>query len=430
MLKTFRHGTHPKESKLTKDLPLKDFPVPQNIYISLSQHIGAAAKAVVAVGDAVKVGTLIGEAQGNVSANIFSSVSGKVKAFVTLPTAIGVDAQHIEIENDFRYEEINLPKVTSLTKENILSRIKEAGIVGMGGATFPTHVKLNPTKKVDTLVINGAECEPYITCDYRLMLENAKEIVEGTKLLMIALGVDKAIIGVESNKMDAAENLKKLCPENIEVVVLKTKYPQGAEKQLIYSLTRRTVPACGLPMDVGVVVNNIHTAYSVFKAIEGEPLYKRAMTVSGDGVENKGNFWVRNGVPFKFIYDECRGNIEEAVTKKVINGGPMMGIALPNLNSVTAKGTSALLFLSEKSINTMKASQCINCSRCVSSCPMNLLPNAIEEAAQFSDFEKAAALNASSCIECGSCSFVCPAKRPILQEIRLAKKVMKERGLK
>ncbi len=273
MLKSFRRGIHPKECKITADMPLEDFAVPKVVYISLSQHIGASAKATVSAGDLVKVGTLIGEAQGVVSASVFSSVSGKVSSIVKLPTSNGTLSEHIEIENDFEYSEEKLPKLGKPTQKKVVDRVKAAGIVGMGGAVFPTHVKLSPPKAVDTLIINGAECEPYITCDYRLMLERAKEIVEGVKLLMIALGVSKAIVGIESNKKDAALHLKEFCDESIEVVLIKTKYPQGAEKQLIFSLTKRVVPSGGLPMDIGVVVSNIHTAYSVARAAEGEVLY-------------------------------------------------------------------------------------------------------------------------------------------------------------
>ncbi|MDD4839624.1 MAG: electron transport complex subunit RsxC [Clostridia bacterium] len=430
MAKTFKHGTHPPENKITENSPLVEFAVPEKLYISLSQHIGAPAQAIVEVGDSVKAGTLIGKAGGFVSANIFSSVSGKVTNIVTLPTATGGEAKHIEIQNDFRYETVSLPEITVPTKENILERVKEAGIVGMGGATFPTHVKLSPSKPVDTLIINGAECEPYITCDYRLMLEKTDEFIEGVKLLMTALSVEKAYIGIENNKKEAIELLAEKCPPKIEVVELKSKYPQGAEKQLIYSITRRVVPTGGLPMDVGVVVNNVHTAYSVARAIKGEPCYMRAMTVSGDGVEKIGNYFARTGLTYKFIYDECRGNVAEEVTCKVISGGPMMGFAQANLKPATTKGTSSLLFLSEIRISKSDTTACINCGRCGMGCPMNLLPNEIEENTLHRNFEEVIKLNVASCIECGVCTYNCPAKRPLLQAIRLAKRIIKEKGLK
>lgn len=427
---TFRRGVHPPENKITENSPLVELAVPEKLYISLSQHIGAPAQPCVEVGASVKVGTLIGKANGFVSSNVYSSVSGKVKDIVPLVTATGSDATHIVIENDFTYASESLPEVTDLTAKHIIARIQEAGIVGMGGATFPTHVKLSPSVTVDTLVINGAECEPYITCDYRIMLEKTDEFVAGVKLLMTALSVNVCYIGIEDNKSEAIERLKEICPENIIVTKLKSKYPQGAEKQLIYSTTRRKVETGKLPMDSGVVVVNVHTAYSVARAIKGEPCFMRAMTVSGDGVEKIGNYWVRTGVPFRFIYDECRGNVDESATKKVINGGPMMGIAQSNLNSTSTKGTSALLFMSEKRAGNVISTQCINCGRCCAGCPMFLLPNSIEDSVLGRDYGKAVRLNVASCIECGVCAYNCPAKRPIMQSIRLAKKIIKKRGLK
>ncbi len=431
MIKTFRHGTHPPESKHTAKLGLQEFEVPEKLFISLSQHIGAPAEPVVAVGDSVKVGTMLGAQKGFVSANVFSSVSGKVVALVNLPTATGGEAMHVEIENDFKYETDFLQSLQNPSKEQILERVKLAGIVGMGGATFPTHVKLSPTKPVDALIINGAECEPYITCDYRLMLECAEDFVDGVKFLMKALDVEKAYIGIENNKKDAIALLKSIVPENVEVVTLKAKYPQGAEKQLIYSTTKRVVPVGKLPMDVGVVVNNVHTAYSIARAVKyGEPSFMRAMTVGGDGVEKAGNYWVRNGVTYQFIYDQCRGNVSEDVTAKVISGGPMMGFAQASLKPATTKGSSSLLFLSKKKINSAPSTQCISCGRCVSVCPMNLLPNQMEQNTLHRNFETLQKLNIMSCIECGACTYACPAKRPLLQAIRLAKKSIKERGIK
>lgn len=431
MLKTFKHGTHPPESKFTEDCELQEFKVPQKLYISLSQHIGAPAKIAVSVGDTVKVGTLIGKANGFVSANVFSSVSGKVTKVVKLPTAIGTKADHVEIENDFLYESETLEPLQNPTKDEILERVKEAGIVGMGGATFPTSVKLVSSKPVDALIINGAECEPYITCDYRLLLEKTEKFVEGVKLLMKALSVEKAYIGIENNKIDAIKKLKELVSDGINVVTMKSKYPQGAEKQLIYTTTRRVVPTGKLPMDVGVVVANVHTAFSIAEAVyDGKPSYMRAMTVSGGGVETKGNYWVRNGIPYSYIYDECRGNVAEEVTQKVISGGPMMGFAQANLEAVTTKGSSSLLFLTQKEINKAEPTQCISCNRCSSVCPMNLLPFRMEQYTLNGNFEEVAKINAMSCIECGACTFVCPAKRPLLQAVRLAKKTIRERGIK
>ena len=405
--------------------------MPEKVYISLSQHIGAPAKPVVNIGDEVLEGQMVGEAGGFVSAPVFSSVSGKVSKIVKLPTAIGQMVDCIEIENDFQYTPFRLEPLEDPTKEQILARIKEAGIVGMGGATFPTHVKLSPKDPVDTLIINGAECEPYITCDYRLFLEHAKDVVEGTKLLMKALGVEKGYIAIENNKPEAIKVMKAAANGGVEIVPLKTKYPQGAEKQIIYAVTKRVVPAGGLPAQVGCVVSNTHTAYAVAKAVfEGETLFKRAMTVSGDGVEKAGNYWVRGGIPFSFIYDTLRGDVPEETTAKVINGGPMMGFAQASLRPVTAKGTSSLLFLSEKQLSLQEPTQCINCGKCIAHCPMRLVPRDYERAVVGKDFDKAEKLGVMNCIECGSCAFICPAKRPLVQAIRLAKKEIRSRGKK
>ena len=316
-------------------------------------------------------------------------------------------------------------------QEEIIERIKDAGIVGMGGATFPTHVKLMPKDPIDTLIINGAECEPYITCDYRLFMEEAVRVIDGVKLLMKALDVKHAYIGIEANKLPAIKRLAKLVPPEIDVMKLKTKYPQGAEKQLIFAITHRTVPTGALPAKVGCVVCNAHTAYCVAKAVrDGETCYRRAMTVSGGGVEMRGNFWVRNGTPYQFIYDTCRGNVIEDVTRKVISGGPMMGFAQADLTAATTKGSSCLLFLTDKEFNTSPTTPCISCGKCIINCPMSLVPREIERAAQKEDFETTFKLGVLNCIECGACSYSCPAKRPLVQAMRLAKKEIKARGIK
>ncbi len=433
MLRTFRHGVHPQAYKITEDIPLKEFDVPEKLYIPLSQHIGAPAKPVVAAGDYVKEGQLVAEAAGYVSANVFSSVSGTVKGIIKLPTATGATQEHVEIENDFRYERVGFQPLDKPTGEEILQRVKEAGIVGMGGAAFPSHVKLSPSKKVDTLIINAAECEPYITCDYRLLVEKTDDVLRGAKYIASALGVKDVFIGVEANKPEAIKLLREKCAdcfEGVQAVPLKVKYPQGAEKQLIYSVTRRIVPAGGLPMDAGCVVFNTHTAFAVAAAVDGEPLYKRAMTVSGGGVEHKGNYWVRTGVPYSYIYEQTVGSTDEDATRKVISGGPMMGFSQANLQPAVGKATSSLLFLTEKEFSEYEATQCINCGRCIRSCPMSLMPRDIEGATLKGDFEKAFKLGVNNCMECGVCSYSCPAKRPLVQAMRLAKKSIKERGIK
>ena len=316
-------------------------------------------------------------------------------------------------------------------KRQIIKRVKDAGIVGMGGATFPTHVKLMPKDKVDTLIINGAECEPYITCDYRLFMEEADTVLKGVELLLTALEINHAYIGIEANKPLAIKHLADIVPENVDVMRLKAKYPQGAEKQLIYATTHRIVPTGELPAKVGCVVCNAHTAYAIAKAVyEGEPCYKRAMTVSGGGVKKRGNFWVRNGVQYQYIYDVCRGNKSEELTRKVVSGGPMMGFAQASLTPACTKGSSCLLFMTDKEFNLNPTTPCISCGKCIINCPMSLVPREIEKAVEKDDFESTFKMGVLNCIECGACSYSCPAKRPLVQAMRLAKKEIKARGIK
>jgi electron transport complex protein RnfC len=434
MNRTFARGTHPPARKFTRGDSLADFAAPKTLYISLAQHIGAPATPVVNAGDKVKEGQIIALAAANrLSAHVFSSVSGTVVGIKKLPAANGTACDHIEIENDFSYEKQFFEPLGDLSAQSVSARIKQAGIVGMGGAAFPAHVKFSPVKPVDTLIINAAECEPYITCDYRLLLDETETFAYGVRLIMTVLGVKKAFVGVEANNREAYELLceKFSADKSVVPVKLKTKYPQGAERQLVYALTRRTVPAGGLPSDVGCVVANAHTAFSVARAVLlGEPLYRRAVTVSGEGVETKGNFWVRTGVPFSFIYEKCRGAVNADSVKKVISGGPMMGFAQADLRPSIAKGTSSVLFLTDKEISLSAPSSCIACGRCGFNCPMRLLPRNIERAVETNRFEEAFRLGVASCIECGVCSYSCPAKRPLVQAVRLAKKEIKARGIK
>lgn len=430
-IRTFKRGIHPPANKFTKDKPLEEFSIPPILQVSLSQHIGAPAKAIVNVGDHVDEGQLIGEASSFVSANVYSPVSGIVKRFVNLPNANGTEAQHIEIENDYLYTKQTLPILDNPSKEEIIARVKEAGIVGMGGATFPTHVKLMPKDKVDTLIINGAECEPYITCDYRLFMDETDTVIDGIRLLMKSLDVKRAYIGIEANKPLAISKLAEILPPEISVVKLQTKYPQGAEKHLIYAILHRVVPTGELPAKVGCVVCNAHTAYSIARAVNyGEPCYKRAMTVSGGGVEISGNFFVRTGTSYQYIYDTCRGNKNEEKTRKVVSGGPMMGFAQPNLLPTCSKGTSCLLFMTKKEFNKEDPTPCINCGKCILNCPMSLVPRDIEKNTIKGDFEMANRLGVINCIECGACAYSCPARRPLVQAMRLAKKTIKEKGIK
>ena len=399
----------------------------------MSQHIGAPAEPVVNVGDYVKEGQLIGKSTGFVSANVFSSVSGTVTGFMTLPTAPGGTCNHVVIANDEKYDKVTLPALNDPSPEEIVHRIQEAGIVGMGGATFPTHVKLSPKTHVDTLIINAAECEPYLTSDHRTMLEHGEELLVGVTILMKAIAVEKAYIGIENNKPDAIAHLRRLAQgyKGIEVVPLKVKYPQGAEKQLIYAVTRRKVPCGGLPADVGVVVSNVHTAYSVARAVyNGEPSYKRAMTVSGSGVQNPGNFWVRTGTSYQFIYDTLDKDVSlPEKNVKIISGGPMMGFAQPSMRVCTTKGSSSLLFLTEQDVENKNRTQCINCAGCAKVCPMHLMPMKIEAAVLSGDWEDAKKYGVLNCIECGCCAYNCPAKRPLTQAIRLGKKTIKEKKI-
>lgn len=427
---TFKGGTHPPHSKkATENLALERANDPKIVVIPMQQHIGAPCDPVVKVGDEVKVGQKIGEAKGFVSVPVHSSVSGKVIAVEPRLYTGGMKVPCVIIESDMQntvYEGI-APKgdLTGLSAEDIKNIIKDAGIVGMGGATFPTHVKLAPPpeKNVDTVILNGAECEPYLTADHRLMLEQPEDVVFGLQALMKALGVKKGFIGIETNKPDAIEKIYNAAQgcEGIEVVALKTKYPQGAEKQLIYACTGREVPSGGLPADAGVVVNNVGTAAAVSKAIKtGMPLIERIVTITGAGVNNPKNLIVKIGTPFSEVIEQCgglKGNVG-----KVIAGGPMMGITQFSLDVPVIKGTSGILILSEAEARLPEPSACIRCGKCVEACPINLMPINISAYSLASRFEQAESFNALDCIECGSCSFVCPAKRPLVDSVRVAKR--------
>lgn len=428
-LKTFQRGIHPPERKeLSRDCAIEIMPPPRIVKIPLSQHIGAECMPLVRTGDPVKKGQLIGSSDKTMSAGVFASVSGTVVGFESIRTAPGGNVGHVVIENDFAETEERLSELRDPSPLDIVERIREAGIVGMGGASFPLTVKLTPPKNkpIDILVINAAECEPYITCDDRVMREYPEQFAEGCRLLGRALKAERIVVGIEENKPEAIEVLRAVT--DLELCVLKTKYPQGAEKQLIYAVTGRKVPAGGLPMDVGVVVDNVHTAFSTYRAVrEGKTCYERVMTVSGDAVANPKNLWVRTGTPYEDLLDYCGGLKEEAV--KIVSGGPMMGFAQYDLKPCTAKATSALLFLTEGELNTEKPSACINCARCHRACPMNLMPMYIDASIRADDPEGAKRYGAMNCMECGCCTYVCPAKRPIIQSIRLAKRLIKQKKL-
>ena len=427
-LLTFKGGIHPPHAKKsTEHLPIVDFLDIKVVEIPLRQHIGAPCEPTVQKGESVKVGQLIGTAGGFVSANVHSSVSGTVLDVRKQTTAYGFDTC-VVIENDFNYElsETVKPKpdFKTLSGKEIVDIIKEAGIVGMGGAGFPTHVKLSPPpeKPIDTIVLNGAECEPYLTCDHRLMLEEPEMIIKGLQILMHALNVKNGVVGIESNKPDAIEKMKAAAKNTeISVVGLKTKYPQGAEKQLIYACTGRSIPSGGLPMDIGVVVNNVATAATIGKLFEtGLPLVERVCTVTGKGIKSPKNIRFKVGTPLKALIDFCDGY--NGTPGKILLGGPMMGVAQFSDVLPAMKNTSGILVFSEEEAKLPEASACIKCGKCVSTCPINLQPIQISAYTLMHDYDKAAKYNALDCIECGSCSYICPAKRPLLQTIRVAKR--------
>ncbi|MBR3399348.1 MAG: electron transport complex subunit RsxC [Prevotella sp.] len=434
-LRTFRiGGVHPEENKITAEIPTKVAELPKIATFPLSQHIGAPAKAVVQKGDAVKVGTLIAEAGGFVSAPIFSSVSGTVFKIEDVIDATGYRKPSIiiKVEGDEWEESIDrsdkletLEAHPELIAEEIIRRVKDAGVTGMGGAGFPTFIKLTPppTAKAECVIINGVECEPYITSDYRLMLEHADEILVGLQLLMKAVNVDKGYIGIEDNKPKAIElfEQKTANMNGIEIVPLAKKYPQGGEKQLVDAVIRRQVPAPpAIPVNVGAVVQNVGTAFAVYQAVmKNKPLFERYTTVTGKQVKNPGNFLVRMGTPMSQLIDAC-GGLPEG-DNKILAGGPMMGKALLNTEVPICKGTNSVTILTDDDAHRKEAQPCIRCAKCVSACPMGLEPYLLSTLSSMKNWEKVEAEDITSCIECGSCQFTCPAHRPLLDNIRLGK---------
>ncbi|MCC8171690.1 MAG: electron transport complex subunit RsxC [Parabacteroides sp.] len=435
MLRTFRiGGVHPPENKLSAGKPITPLAIPAQVIIPLSQHIGAPAQAVVKKGDMVKVGTLIGKSGGFVSANIHSSVSGKVNKIDNVLDASGYKrpAVIIDVTGDEWEESIDrsetLEKNCTLEPKEIIDKITACGIVGLGGATFPTQVKLTPPpgNKADLVIINAVECEPYLTSDHSLMLEKPEEILVGVTLLMKAVNVSKAVIGIENNKKDAIALLTRLSAgyPGIEVMPLKVQYPQGGEKQLIDAVIRKQVKSGALPISAGALVQNVGTAYAVYEAVQkNKPLVERVVTVTGKGVSNPSNFLVRIGTPINLLIDAAGGIPED--TGKIIGGGPMMGKALITPEVPVTKGSSGVLILSKEESARKPASNCIRCAKCVSACPMGLNPALLARSSSFSNWEIAEKNYITDCIECGSCSFTCPAHRPLLDFIRLGKgKVM------
>lgn len=431
MLKTFKiGGVHPPENKLTSGGKIQKLPVPEQVIIPLGQHIGAPATPVVQKGDTVKAGQLIGQASGFVSANVHSSVSGAVLAVENRPDAAGLQKPCvvIKVEGDEWMEGIDrsekIDHNITASQEEILKAITAAGIVGMGGATFPTQVKLSPPpgSKAEILIINGVECEPYLTADHRIMLERAEEIIIGVQILMKAIDVKQAIIGIENNKRDAIDRLTSITSKvlGIEICPLKVKYPQGGEKQLIKATTGRAVPSGALPIAVGAVVQNVGTALAVYEAVmKHKPLMERVVTVTGKSMNNPGNFLCRIGTPVSELINAAGGLPED--TAKVIGGGPMMGRTMANIDSPVMKGTSGVLIINEKEGPRKPSRNCIRCSKCVSACPMGLEPYLLMTLSRHDLLERLEAEKVMDCIECGSCSYTCPADRPLLDYIRLGK---------
>lgn len=431
MLKTFNiGGVHPNDNKITADAPIEVFPILDKVYISMAQHLGAPATPVVAKGDKVKVGDVIGEPAGFISGYVHASVSGTVTAVEPMKDLAGKLVMHvvIAVEGDEWRPEIDrssdIVRDIKLSKEEILDKIKLSGIVGLGGATFPTHVKLSPPpgKKAEFLILNGAECEPYVTADDRIMREQSEQIFIGGKIMLKALGIERGFVGIEENKKAAIAQMKetgKKYPE-LEVIILKKKYPQGGEKQLIDAITGRRVPSLGLPIDVGVVVQNVGTALAVYEAIQkNKPLVESVVTVTGQCISQQRNLSLRVGTSFSQILDAIGGIPKDAA--KFISGGPMMGKAVSNIDASVLKGTSAFLMLTEEQTKRKEEINCVRCAKCIEACPMGLEPwllNKLSRAKRYDDLEKEKIYD---CIECGCCLYTCPSNIPLLDIIRISK---------
>ncbi len=431
LLKTFKlGGVHPAENKLSAHTPIKVLPVPDRVFVPLAQNLGAPSKALVNRGDEVKTGQLIATAGGFIGANLHSPVSGKVFKIDVVADSSGFrrPAVIINVEGDQWMENIDrsdkiVSKITA-TPEEIINKIKDAGIVGMGGATFPTHVKLMPPpgKTAEFLIINGVECEPYLTADHRVMMERGSELIIGTQILMKALQVSKGFIGIENNKPDAIEHLTKLSEgfKGIEVVPLKVKYPQGGEKQLIKAVVNREVPSGKLPIEVGCVVQNVGTALAVYEAVQkSKPLIERVVTVTGKALSKPSNFLVRLGTPVSLLIEAAGGLPGD--TGKIIGGGPMMGKALLSVDVPVVKGTSGILLMKKTESKRKTETACIRCSKCTYVCPMGLEPYLLSRVSKTGNFEMAEKERIMDCIECGSCQYTCPASIPLLDYLRLGK---------
>lgn len=428
---TFIGGIHPYDGKdLSKDKPIKEILPKGDLFYPLSQHIGAPATPIVAKGDHVLTGQKIAEAGGFVSSPIYATVSGTIKAIEAHRVTTGDMATCIVIENDGLYEEVTYHPIDSLeniSKEEIINRIKEGGVVGMGGAGFPTHVKLSPKEpnKIEYVIVNCAECEPYLTSDYRRMLEEPEKLIQGLKVSLQLFENAQGVLAVEDNKPDCIALLKKLTKDEkrISVKELKTKYPQGAERQLIYAVTKRQINSSMLPADAGCVVNNVDSVVAIYNAVMlGRPLMQRIVTVTGDAINNPRNFAVRVGTIYSELVEEAGGF--KAEPEKIISGGPMMGFALFDTNVPVTKTTSALLCMTKDEVSQYEPSACINCGKCVEVCPGRVVPSRLADYAEHGDTEQFEAHEGMECCECGCCSFVCPAKRQLTQSIKSMRKIV------
>jgi electron transport complex protein RnfC len=429
-LRTFKKGIHPGENKqYSNHIPIEKMPLPKQVFIPLQQHIGSPCEPLVSKGDSVKTGQTIGRSSAYVSSPVHSSITGVVKTVDKFPHPLGMRVDMIHIEQTAEDDEWDLLAVPDNWENTpvveLIKLINEAGIVGMGGAAFPTHVKLSPPKDkvIDSFILNGVECEPYLTSDHRIMVEQTDKILTGMNILMKILNVENGFIGIEDNKPDAIEIMSKRVKDlgyRFQVVPLEVKYPQGAEKMLIESVLKRKVPVGGLPMDVGVIVNNVATALAVAKAVtEGKPLVERVTTVTGDGITNPKNLITRIGTPFSDLIEFCGGLKDE--TTLVFMGGPMMGLAQYDLQIPVIKATGGIVCNTSKHIKLVEHFPCIRCGACVDACPMYLLPTRLAKLTEYKKYEEAEKYGIQNCIECGSCAFSCPANIPLVQWIRVGK---------
>ena len=427
-VKTFNRGVYlPHYKEYSEEKAITTIALPSEVVIPLSQHIGAPCKAVVSVGDKVKTGQKIGDSDAFVSAPVFSSVDGTVTAIEPRPGFTGNDVESVVIEVAEKQEELSWSErdISKMSGEEIKQAVRDAGIVGMGGAAFPTSVKLSPPKPIDVLIINACECEPFLTCDHRVIVEMTEALVLGSKLIAKVVDAPRIIFGIESNKPDGIEALKAQVgdEEGLEIIELDVKYPQGSEKQLIKATTDREVPPGKLPLEVGVVVQNVGTAVAAYEACRfGKPLYERVLTVTGDAAANPGNVKVPIGTTIGHIIEQCGGFKDGKEPGKVVLGGPMTGFAQTRLDIPVVKGTSGILLFSEEMLVKTEHMPCVRCARCVDHCPMYLYPNSISSNAERGFYDKAAEWGAMDCFECGICVYVCPSNRPIVQLVRDTKK--------